>query len=186
MKSNNIYYRVIKSLFFYFLLLTFIACQNKNDNKFDGNLIEKIAQEDTKLPSKFSFILFFGKCSEDKVALIFIEDLKSVHSLKYKNLSFLEFLRKSLNQEINIEYQNKIECFDLDKGITTNYNNNNFESFLNLYVNKKNEEMELKSTINSNQRNTISYYLFINNYLVCQDDYVGKYFVNKTSSFYNL
>ena len=156
--------------FFIFLLYLLVACNKKEGIIFDEVLIEKITYEDKKspsnLPSKFSSIEFFGKCNSNKVAKIYLQDLKSVNKYKYPNLSFKEFLIKSLNQEISVDYQDKITCFDLDKSVSNLYESNNFDTFLNLYTEKtSSNRLLIKKGIEGNKLDTVSYYLFLHNYL---------------------
>ena len=129
----------IKS-FFIFLLFFLVACNKKERITFDKVLIEKITYEDknshSNLPSKFSSIEFFGKCNNNKITKIYLQDLKSVNKYKYPNLSFKEFLVKSLNQEILVDYKDKVTCFDLDKNVRNLYESNDFDTFLSLYTEK--------------------------------------------------
>ncbi len=178
----------IKS-FFIFLLYLLVACNKKDGITFDKVLIEKITYEyknsPSNLPSKFSSIEFFGKCNSNKVAKIYLQDLKSVNKYKYPNLSFKEFLVKSLNQEILVDYQDKVTCFDLDKNVSNLYESNNFDTFLSLYTEKtSSNRLLIKKGIDGNKLNTVSYYLFLHNYLVSFDDYIGKSYVSSTSSYY--
>lgn len=176
-------------LFFILLLYMLIACNKKEGITFDEVLIEKISHEakypPSNLPSKFSSIEFFGKCSNNKVAKIYLQDLKSVNKYKYPNLSFKEFLVKALNQEILVDYQDKITCFDLDKNVSNFYESNNFDNFLSLFTEKtSNNRLLIKKEIIGNKLDTVSYYLFLHNYLVSFDDYIGKSYVSRTSSYY--
>lgn len=165
-------------------LLFYISCNKRNGYEFDKKLVEKIALEKTDLPSKFSSIPFFGKCSDNKVAEIYIQDLRALYRDKWQNLKYQEFLEQALNQKINIEYQGKIECFDLDKNVAEAYENDGFDNFLNSYTeNKSSGRLVLKSMIKENQINTVLYYLFLNNYLALYDDNIGKYYINKASTF---
>ncbi len=168
-----------------FLILFFASCKDNKGSAFDEKVVEKIAQESTEYPSEFSSIPFFGKCSNNQIGLVYLQDLRAIHTLKYKQLNFLEFLNKSLNQEITIDYLDKIKCFDLDKSVTLLYESNDFYTFLNLYtVKTKSNRTALKKEIKTNQIETVIYYLFVNNYLTSYDDYIGKYYVDKTSLFY--
>lgn len=174
-----------KLYIFSFLGVFLLGCNKQNHEKFDKKLTLKISSENIDLPSKMSSISFYGKCTEDKIAEVNIQDLRSLHKFKWKDLSYNEFLDQALNQKINLEYQDKIACFDLDKEISSYYKDNDFNTFLNLYTkNASNNELTLKSTIKENQINSVSYYFFLHNYLLLYDDNIGIYYLRKTSSFY--
>jgi hypothetical protein len=150
-----------KLYIFSFLGLFLLGCNKLYHEKFDEKLIQKISSENGDLPSKMFSISFYGKCTDDKIAEVHIQDLRSLHKFKWMDLSYKEFLDQALNQKINLEYQDKIECFDLDKEIAYHYKNTNFNTFLNLYTkNSSNNELTLKSTIKENQINSVSYYFF--------------------------
>jgi hypothetical protein len=185
MKTFSLILLYSKNIIVFFLITCFASCNENKKSIFDEKVIEKIALENTEYPSAFSSTPFFGKCSSNQVCLVYVQDLRAIHALKYKQIDFLEFLKKSLNQEITIDYQDKIECFDLDKNVTLFYQGNDFNSFLNLYTKKtKSNRLALKKGIKSDQLETVIYYLFLNNYLTSYDDHLGKYYVDKTSLFY--
>lgn len=169
---------------FLFLILLHSACKMDSSDKFDERFIKMVANEtDTGLPSQFSFISFYVKCNDNQIAIVNIEELKVLHSLKYKKLDYLTFLRKALNQEMNLEYKDKIQCFSVDREISTMYSNNNFETFLSLYTDKVGQERVLKPSF-ENSANTIFYYCFLNNFVALHDDYTGRYYLKKTTYYY--
>ena len=94
-------------------------------------------------------------------------------------MSFKAFLTEALNQKINVSYKNKTACFDLDIQILLFYKNNTFDIFLKKYTEDNDNRLNLKIKRMNSQLDTISYYLFLNNYLVLYDDYIGEYYVEK-------
>ena len=163
-----------------------MACEKNKINTFDEKLIEKMAGQETKLPSVFSSIPFFGICSNNRVALVYVQDLRAIHTAKYKKIGYSEFLQKTLNQQISVEYQDKIECFDLDKDVTTDYESKDFENFLHSYTEKTSSgKLALKPSVPEDNINSILYYLFLNNYLASYDDYIGKFYIYSSDSLNN-
>lgn len=175
-------------LFLIFGICTLNSCINTEKVDFDKKLISKMSNEDISsgLPSRYGSISLFAKCGDNKIALTSIKELRTIHSLKYNNIEFSDFLSKALNQKLNISYNDKIVCLNLDKHIDTYYKKNDFQKFLNSYTERINTNLILKSSLTEEEINTISYYLFINNYLVSHDDYIGKYYIRKTTAYYNL
>ena len=167
------------------LFLIFFACQKNKSIRFDENLINKISDENKELPSQFSSNIFFGKCSNNKIAEVYIQDLKAINKFKFPTLSYKDFLQKALNQKIAIDYEDKIKCFDLDTQIRLSYKSNDFNTFLNQYTEKvEGKKLLLKKSINEKQLNSVLYYFFLNNYLSSYDDYIDRYYIIKTSGFY--
>lgn len=177
----------IISSFLIIALFIITSCRDKHPIKplrFNKEIIDSISKETTDLPSAFSSIFFFGKCSSGNIALLEIQDLRGLHKIKFPNLDFHTFLEKSLNQEINVDLKDKIKCFELDEDITSMYTQNDFKTFLDLTCEKVNDgSYTLKKNINEKQINTVLYYCFINNYLAVFDDYIGKYYINTDSKY---
>lgn len=183
MKKNVIRVKIV--FVFTFLICCLICCKQHVKQKFDEKLIEEISNENTRFPSKYTDTPFFIRCNESQFSIIKIKDLRYIYNLNYKNISYSEFLRQILNQELISVNINNSECFILDENISEQYKNaNNFESFLNLYTVKTNSgQLILKNTIN--QTKTILYYFFINNYLSSYDDYGGNTYIYPTYKYLN-
>ncbi|HRB70956.1 MAG TPA: hypothetical protein PK776_03820 [Flavobacterium sp.] len=183
---RKIYY-IILSFLLVVILTTNLSCRNsqsKKKFKFNTEIINRISNETTDLPSSFSSIFFFGKCTSGNVALLKVQDLKGLHKIKYPNLDFYTFLEKALNQEIVVDYKDKVKCFEFDKSISSIYEKNDFNTFLELTCEKiSGDKYTLKENINNGQINTVLYYCFINNYLTVFDDYIGKFYIDKDVSY---
>lgn len=178
---------IMRKLFLIFIfLIDLYSCSKIENPDFDTKLISKMSNEDLSsgLPSKYSTIPLFAKCNDNKIALTSIEELRAIHSLKYNDMKFFDFLSKTLNQKLDISYRDKIICIDMDKDINDDYEKNDFGTFLNSYTEKINGNLILKSSLTKEKINTVSYYLFINNYVCIFDDYIGFSYIKKTDSFY--
>lgn len=170
---------------YYLLLCSLFACETQKEFRhFDDEIVQILSKEDTLLPSRFSSIPFFFRCSPSEVAIVYMRDIRSIYNLYYRDMSFSEFLSESLNQKINIKHNGRIIYFSLDGYVTENYKNKDFNTFLKLFTIDDNRRIEIKSGLTEVQNNTLHYYLFLNGYLVSYDDYIGKEFANKTYTFY--
>lgn len=162
----------------------FISCQVKDSNNFDENLVKAISIEKTDLPSKFSSIPLFCRCSNSEVAEVYINELRYLYKNESDNLDFERFLNQILNQKIKIK-TTKIKCFKLNTKVVNSYKKNEFKVFFNLYTEKLGSgRVVLKSKIKDEELNSVLYYLFLNNYLSSYDDNIDKHFIRTTKFYY--
>ena len=97
---------------------------------------------------------------------------------------FKEFLSEALNQKLKVKGREGNVFFELNPEVTSNYNNNSFFDFLEIYCEKENHErFALNQEVPEEYMDTIFYYAFLNNYLVAEDDFLGVDFIRNTSSF---
>jgi hypothetical protein len=168
----------MKNLIVILIIVFNIASCNKHI-QFDESLIH-IISEDQEFPQYYSS-LFFGQGEKTKI-LLDPRELKELYNENSYSMDYKSFLRKVLNQQLIIKSKDKGYAFDLEKSITEEYQHVKFTDFLNFYCKKgDNDIYTLKSGFSENQRNTIFYYFFINNYLTEFDDYMGFYYIFSTS-----
>ncbi|WP_306353310.1 hypothetical protein [Flavobacterium sp. '19STA2R22 D10 B1'] len=159
----------------------------KDEKKFvfDKILTSKMAEKNYELPLQYNNIMLFGKCKDDKIGLVYMSELRGIHKFKYKNLEFSAFLEKALNQEIDISYEDKIDCFEIDKTVSLLYKENSFDKFLDIIGDKiDTTTYSLKIDPNKKEINSILYFCFLNNYLASFDDYIGFFYIRKSSLLY--
>ena len=152
-----------------------ISCGEKHSVNFDECIIEFLSEEDPNFPSFFYSYNFFYQGENNKVILTNSNEFKFMYDDNNHNMDYKTFLKEVLNQQIVI---NKIHGnpFSLDKEVTREYKTKKFVDFLLLYFkNDKENHYFFKNKIDENKRNTIFYYLFINNYLTVFDDVIGVY-----------
>ena len=169
----------------YFVILTlvfltcFISCNIKQDPPFNKTLIERISKESVNYPSYYSGIMFFCKSQDNKISSLNVYELREIYSKEFRHLSYKSYLIKLLNQKIVIQYNNNKE-FAINKDIEKSYSSMNIDDFLNFYCKKTSKDRyTLKLNIPKSQRNTIFYFLFINNYLTGFDDIGGFFIIEK-------
>ena len=168
---------IIISILFYLTILD--SCNIKQNPLFNKTLIERISKESVNYPSYYSGIMFFSKSQENRIADLNVYELREIYSKEFRHLSYKLYLTKLLNQEIAIQYNNKKE-FKIDDDIDKIYTSMNIDDFLNFYCKKTSKDSyTLKLSIPKSQRNSIFYFLFINNYLTGFDDIGGIYIINK-------
>ena len=169
----------------YFVILTlvfltcFISCNIKQDPPFNKTLIERISKESVNYPSYYSGIMFFCKSQDNKISSLNVYELRNIYSKEFRHLSYKSYLIKLLNQKIVIQYNNNKE-FRINEDIEKNYTSMNIDYFLNFYCKKTSKDSyTLKLSIPKSQRNSIFYFLFINNYLTGFDDIGGFFIIEK-------
>jgi len=161
-------------------LVCFISCNFKRKPVFNEHLIANISNASTDLPSHYSEIKFFCKSQDNKIILLDANEFRYIYSKEYSKLDYRSFLTKLLNQELAIEHYNDKKKFKIDDDVEKHYLSMDIKDFLNYYCKKLNEdEYSLKPDIVENQRNSIFYFLFINNYQTSFDDVGGFYIIKK-------
>lgn len=161
------------------LLAGFISCNIKQNPSFNEMLIERISKEPINCPSYYSGIMFFCKSQDNKIAYLNVYELREVYSKEFRSLSYKSYLTRLLNQKIAIQYNNNKE-FKINVDIEKSYTSMNIDDFLNFYCMKTSKDRyTLKRDIPKNQRNSIFYFLFINNYQTSFDDYEGTFIIKK-------
>jgi len=167
------------------LLLLAFSCSN-TANEFDNKLIKKMADEviTTNIPSQFIGIDFYVKCKNGDVAQVGINLLRHIYKESKTETSYEEFLKRALNQKESFAESEYINCFSLDKRITEQYYSQGFKSLLDIYFEKSDNGLRLTKNLPENELETLSYYCFLNNYILDFDDYTGFYYIYKTSDLY--
>ncbi|WP_417356908.1 hypothetical protein [Flavobacterium sp.] len=167
------------------LLLLAFSC-SKPANEFDNKLIKRMTYEvvTTDVPSQFIGIDFYVKCENGDVAQVGVNLLRYIYKESKTEISYEEFLKRALNQEESFAESEYINCFSLDKRITEQYYSQGFKSLLDIYFEKSNNGLRLTKDLPENELKTLSYYCFLNNYMLDFDDYIGFYYIYKTSDLY--
>lgn len=172
----------MKKILLFSLFVFIISCKKDKHVDFDETLINKIANEDFNLPSEYNMLTLFALCNDGNITEIDVQQLRVLHQTKYKNIKFSKFLTKVLNQRLKIESSDDFQCFKLDNKITELYKKNSLDVFIELFCDKSHSKgYVLKKNISSQQRMTIFYYCYINNYLFIFDDVIGSYYLHKTT-----
>lgn len=159
------------------LILNISSCQKKEDI-FDENAIEFLSEGNYKSTSIYGYISLFVLTDNNEIIETNSAYLRYVFEHYYTKsfANFNSFLIAVLNKKIQIPKINfkKIPhtTFQIDKSIETKYNNSNFDSFFNKFV----EQKKLKVlNLNENEIRSVSYFLYINGYHVKIDDARGEY-----------
>ncbi len=162
------------------LILICVKCNTEQHTPFSENLIKNILEEDQNNPSSFFNFQFFCKCQDNKILPLDIYEIREVYLEEFNHVDYHDFLTDLLNQRIDIQCENQDNKFTIDQTVKKLYNEKNLNEFINFYCTKKrNNLFWLKSNIPDNQRNTILYFLFTNNYLTSFDDYSGAIVIRK-------
>lgn len=170
----------------FFLTLCCISCNTKNEVAFNKNVIERIAKEPDSLPSQFSGILFFCKCQDNEILNLGVKELKETYLNESIDLDYYTFLTDLLNQKKTIQCISSSNKFTINEDICNQYKKLGINGFLSFYCTSNgNNSFYLKNNIPDNQKNTIFYYLFTNNYLTSFDDYMGIFVIKKAQTFRN-
>lgn len=171
---------------FAFIMLTIITSCSNSKVSIDKETIKKLSDGDFSIPSVYgSWILFISLDNGEKGST----NVNILHDLFLKNYnkeyrSFESFLSVALNQKMLIDVKafektNGVH-FKLNDSITNKYLHSSLTAFINEHFNEKHDKKQVvKSEFVKNKsfRYTIMYYLFINNYQIIFDDYIGEFFV---------
>jgi hypothetical protein len=95
-------------------------------------------------------------------------------------MEYSSFLSNLLNQRISIKCKDRNDIFEINEDVKKRYEETSLNEFLEFYCTKRNQvSYYLKKDVTSEQRNTVLYFLFVNNYLTNVDDYAGFYIISK-------
>lgn len=172
------------------LLLFFVlsSCNNSNIHISDKfiNEIARINDEDkdssiSYIPEKATNLLYL-KLSNGRIICTNALELQSIYVDYYKEhyITYYAFLTEALNQSININ-PNQIQkidviIFDLEKSIL----NKSVDMIEREYFEKNDKIYSFyPKKMSLNQKQSILYKMFIDNYLISFDDYEGKYIITK-------
>jgi len=163
-------------------IFALISCSEKQNISIDNNLILLISKDVG--PSLFMGISFYCQGEGGKVIQIESRDLRILYNEGAFNMDYLSFLRKVLNQQIKLQSNRSVYTFNIDKDVNKEYQSKNLADFMLLYckINGTGEYI-LKKGFTENQRNSIFYFLFINNYLSVFDDYSGSFNIFSVSKY---
>ena len=158
-----------------------LSCGVNHVDSLDESFILKIAQEDIHSPSQFSNVAFFCKGLNDTILFLNVYQLREIHQSEFANISYYNFLTNVLSQKIIIKSK-QYKSFKIDKIVDSLYKKMKINEFRNLFCIKRGDDIYyLKRDVSDDQRNTILYYLFINNYLTRIDDYSGAFVIGKNN-----
>nr|WP_321374904.1 hypothetical protein [uncultured Bacteroides sp.] len=163
-------------------IFAIISCNKKQNISIDNNLILLISKDVG--PSLFIGVPFYCQGEGGKVIQIESRDLRILYNEGAFNLDYLSFLRKVLNQQIKLQSNRSVYTFKIDKDVDKEYQSKNLADFMHLYCKSSGTgEYILKKGFTENQRNSIFYFLFINNYLSVLDDYSGSFNIFSVSKY---
>jgi hypothetical protein len=168
--------KIIISIALIFLVL---SCKNEliNDNKFIQNLSDDI---DFELPMVNESLMIFIKKND----VVFITSLRKLYSIKEKEYKefkdFDSFLIEVINNDLLSREKlevNSISSFELNNAIVDEYKKKGLNHLKDVYCERcnSNKNLYIKTSLDLNEKKTIMYLFFKNNYYVGEDDYLGKY-----------
>lgn len=170
----------LNKIFILILLSCFLSCNIKNDIVFYQKLIKNISEEDKSYPSRFFNVLFFCKCQNDEILILSIYEIREVYLKDFNHIKYKDFLTQLFNQSLLINCGAQDKKFWINEVVKKYYLKMPINEFLNFYCTKKgNNLFSLKNEIKDEYKNTILYFLFLNNYLANIDDYSGTYIIKK-------
>jgi hypothetical protein len=147
-----------------------------------------IFEENINFPSVFIGDYFFCKIDENYVLLTDVRDFRELHKKYYPDMNYKMFLTQLLNQKIVVQIKDNEwitgDIVKLNEDVERQYNALNIDNFISLYCEDIKTCFVLNRNVPREFRNTIFYFLFINNYLTGYDDNIGCYIISKTSRYY--
>jgi len=162
------------------ILISNLSCNQKQKIHFNQNFINSISEEDKNYPSRFFNLIFFCKCQNEEILFLNIDDIKEIYLKEFKDMEYKTFLTKLFNQRIKIHCAGQKTRFKINEIVKNNYLKLRTEDFVSFYCEKKRDNLFwLKTNFPEDQKNTVLYFLFINNYLANVDDYKGVAVIKK-------
>lgn len=133
--------------------------------------------------SGVGYILFFETKIKNQITYTTAFDLQRdlYYSPKYKNIDKEAFFKKIMFGEVILSCKDFSQCFTIVPKITENYQKNNFNDFLKTntkYIEEGNGYI-INHTYNYDEKISVAYYLYQNNYYTVFDDYSGDFFSQK-------
>jgi hypothetical protein len=168
-----------------FSLIT-LSCNNKGQ-QIEKETISKLSQGDFSIPSVHGFLYLFFSVEGDKKGQGNINILHDIYIRYYKNTykNFSLFLSDALNQKIIFKEKecddHDISYFKLNHIVEKHYHELSLMNFIKYYCDKddKSNFFVKRKYNNDKYLMTILFYLFLNNYEITSDDYIGKYQARK-------
>lgn len=133
------------------------------------------------------YLLFFETNIKNQITYESAFDLQRdlYYSPKFKGKNIESYFRKIMLGEIILSCEDLLDCFTLVPSITEEYQKQSFTEFLKkhaTYIEEDNTYI-IHPSFNYDEKLTISYYLYLNNYYTSEDDYSG-YFTSRKDSLY--
>lgn len=162
---------------------------------FDLPRLEKIAQlSSIEPPPAIASMRVYVIGANDSISecnFVRLQDVyKSLYTDKYSKFS--TFLFDALNQKIRLDTRNfktalyYSQNFEIAPNINGIYNEKGFNGLIQKFcVDKEGFYSLNSSTLNLSEINSISYYLFLNQYMRLDDDYEGTIAFKKLTSLIN-
>lgn len=159
-----------------------VSCsKHKQEDFFKSSIIKKIVKLTTITPppSVISFTKIYLIDEKRYIVESNIIDLKMIYNTFYKDkfTDFNGFLFEVLNQKMYLplsykKYLNRVQTFVIDPTIENLYENGGVNNLLKKYCFQSDSFFSLnKGTLSLNEINSISYYLFLNQYFRVDDEY---------------
>ncbi|MBN1971951.1 MAG: hypothetical protein JW870_21545 [Candidatus Delongbacteria bacterium] len=170
----------MKRIIFVLLLIIFVLDACKHNESEMEIIVNRLLSFSFEMPPspQLSFTPIYIKQSDSIVYSATTYDLKRLYDEnKYsKTISFSVFILNSFNQDMLIsDTCNVLDSFKIDTKIYCEYINNNFSFITNRYTVKKNDRYYLlPSILDFEEKSTISYIFFLNNYFTLFDDVDGE------------
>lgn len=168
------------------LLLMVMMCfvngcaQNNYREKAYEDLKEYVLNEDY---SGVGYILFFETETKNEITYTDAFSLQRdlYYSPKYKDIDKDAFLKKIMMGEIILSCKDFRQCFTIVPTIMEDYKKKNFEDFLKSntrYLEEDNKYI-INYTYSYNEKISVAYYLYLNNFYSSYDDYSFDFFSRK-------
>jgi len=175
-----------KGIIILLLLLITLSCNN-NGQQIEKKTILKLSQGDFSIPSVHGFLYLFFSVEGNKKGHGNVNILHDIYISYYRNTyeDFSLFLSDALNQKMIFKEKecegHDISRFKVNHIVEKHYRELSLTNFIEHYCDKEDENnFVVKQKYNNDEYlMTILFYLFINNYEITSDDYIGKYKVRK-------
>lgn len=162
-------------------LSSLLSCEERKKYTFSEKFIEAISDEPSNLPSQFPNVFLFCKCQNSEVIKLNVYELKAKYLREYKEgTNYKSFLRSVLNQELLVICDDSDNTFKVDSAVYQSYQESGLIKLIKLYCNKNGDDIFwLNDNLSIDQKNTVLYLLFINNFIASEGDHFPGIMIKK-------
>ena len=165
-----------------FLLCLQNGCVTNHRYKAYQDMKDFVLNEDN---SGIGYLLFFETNTKNQITYQSAFDIQRdlYYSPRFEGIDIKLFFKRIMLGKIQLSCEDLIDCFALTPAIIEEYQKRSFKDFLKthtIYVKEYNEYI-INPAFSYDEKLSIAYYLYLNNFYTTVDDYTG-YFSSKKDS----
>ena len=161
------------------MILQLGSCKSSNSLKEIDRLKNEILVDDIF----YTEMLFFPTEENERIGYITIFGLRRnlLNDEKYNNCNLDSLLSEALKRNHSFSCNEMEGCFKPSISIENSYKELSFKSFLEKYTQYPDncDYYMIRHELTENEKETVAYFLYLNDYYTSYDDYENRYFSTK-------